>query len=51
MLRDGTLYHDLGPNHFRSNSPEAEANQLARKIAKLGFTCTLTPNHNGEVSV
>ena len=51
MLRDGTFYQDLGPDHFRCASPEAQANRLARQIAKLGFNCTLTPAQGKEVSV
>ena len=43
MLRDGTFYHDLGAEHFRRISPEAQANRLAKLITKLGFTCTLAP--------
>ena len=43
MLRDGTFYQDLGADHFHRASPEAQANRLARQIAKLGFTCSLTP--------
>jgi hypothetical protein len=41
MLRDGTLYQDLGADHFRRASPEVQANRLVRQIARLGFTCTL----------
>jgi transposase len=43
MLRDGTLWHDLGPDHFQRRSPEQQAEALARQIAKLGFACTITP--------
>ena len=43
MLRDGTFYQDLGPDHFRRTSPETHAKQLAQQIAKLGFTCTIAP--------
>jgi hypothetical protein len=43
MLRDGTFYHDLGAEHFRRISPQAQANRLAKLIVKLGFTCTLAP--------
>lgn len=43
MLKDGTLYQDLGADHFRKSSPEAHAKRLARQIAKLGFTCHLAP--------
>jgi transposase len=43
MLCDGTLYQDLGADHFRRASPEKQANRLVRQIAKLGFTCTIQP--------
>ena len=43
MLRDGTFWRDLGPDHFRRRSPEQQAQSLARQIARLGFTCTLAP--------
>jgi len=51
MLRDGTFYQDLGPNHFRRDSPEEHANRLVRQIAKLGFSCVLTPAASVAVSV
>ena len=43
MLRDGTFYQDLGPDHLRRATPEAQASRLARQITKLGFTCTIAP--------
>jgi transposase len=43
MLRDGTLWHDLGPDYFQRRSPKRQAEALARQIAKLGFGCTITP--------
>ena len=49
MLRDGTLYQDLGPDHLRRTSPEDQAIRLARQITKLGFTWTIGPA--GQVSV
>jgi len=51
MLRDGTFYQDLGPDHFRRATPEDQANHLVRQIAKLGFTCSLAPISAQEVSV
>jgi transposase len=51
MLRDGTFYHDLGANHFSHTSAETQANRLVRQIAKLGFTCILTPATVEPVSV
>ena len=43
MLRDGTFYHDLGPDHFHRRTPEQQARHLAQQIAKLGFACSLAP--------
>src|SRR5215212_4556769 len=43
ILRDGTVYHDLGADHFHKRSPERQAHHLARQIAKLGFTCSIAP--------
>jgi transposase len=43
MLKDGTLYQDLGTDHFHRSSPEAHAHRLARQIAKLGFSCQIAP--------
>ena len=37
MLRDGTLYQDLGDTPFNRTSPEQKAGRLVRQIAKLGF--------------
>src|SRR3954453_12976417 len=43
MLRDGTFYQDLGPDHLRRGTPEPQVSRLARQITKLGFTCTIAP--------
>ena len=43
MLRDGTFYHDLGPDHFHRRTQEQQARHLAQQIAKLGFACSLAP--------
>jgi len=51
MLRDGTFYQDLGANHLNRTTPETQAKRLARQITKLGFTCTLAPATEQEVSV
>jgi hypothetical protein len=49
MLRDGTLYQDLGADYFQRDSPEAHAGRLARQIARLGFNCTITPDTSEEL--
>jgi len=51
MLRDGTFYLDLGADHFDRGTAEARANRLVRRIANLGFACTLTPLPQEAVSV
>jgi len=51
MLRDGTFCQGLGADHFRRASPEVQAGRLACQIAKLGFTCTILPLAEREVSV
>jgi len=43
MLRNGTLWRDLGSDHFHKRAPEQQARRLARQITKLGFACTITP--------
>jgi transposase len=50
MLRDGTFYHDLGAEHFQTDTPQIQAKRLARKIAELGFSCTIEPRPS-EASV
>jgi transposase len=51
MLRDGTFYQDLGANHLHRTSAAIRAKHLARQIAKLGFSCTLSPVKGEAVSV
>jgi len=48
MLRDGTFYRDLGPDHFSSISQQTKAEQLVRQIERLGFTCRITSATAGE---
>jgi transposase len=49
MLRDGTFYRDLGPDHDQTASPKARAQRLASQIARLGFVCTITEAHPDAV--
>src|SRR3712207_5997884 len=35
MLRHGTFYQDLGPDHFNKRSPAQQAEHLARQITRL----------------
>jgi len=43
MLRDGTVYEDLGPNHFDQLNRDRAANSLVRRLNALGFDVDLRP--------
>jgi transposase len=38
MLRDGTFYQDLGPDHFRRRARSDRTARLARHLTALGYT-------------
>jgi transposase len=46
MLKDGTLYHELGPNHFHARDKERQKNRLLKRLAQLGYTVALAPVPN-----
>ena len=37
LLKDGTFYHDLGPDYRRPRNPERAAQNLANRIRSLGY--------------
>lgn len=41
ILRDGTVYQDLGANYFDERSKEAAKRQAVKRLERLGFTVTL----------
>jgi transposase len=43
MLRDGTLYHDLGPRYFDERDRQAVERRLIRRLEGLGYKVTLEP--------
>jgi len=43
MLQDGTVYQDLGPDHFERRAKEVQAQRLVRRLAALGYAVELTP--------
>jgi transposase len=43
MLTDGTLYHDLGPDHFDKRGKEKQVHRLINRLQNLGFTVEITP--------
>ena len=43
MLKDGTLYQDLGSNHFQSRSKGQQTKRLIKRLADLGYDVALSP--------
>ncbi len=43
MLKNGTCYHDLGPDHFDRRSKQQQTKRLLKRLADLGFAAQLTP--------
>ena len=46
MLKDGTTYQDLGPNHFDRRTKERQINRLVQRLADLGYAVELAPLPN-----
>jgi transposase len=46
MLKDGTMYQDLGPNHFDAHAKERQKNRLLKRLADLGYAVELAPLPN-----
>jgi len=46
MLKDGTMYQDLGPNHFDALAKERQKNRLIKRLADLGYAVELAPLPN-----
>ena len=43
MLRDGTAFHDLGPDHFDRQDRGKVAKRLTRRLEQLGYLVDLRP--------
>jgi transposase len=43
MLKDGTEYQDLGPDHFDKRSTAEKAKRLVRQLENLGFDVQVAP--------
>ena len=43
MLKNGTMYQDLGPNHFDTRAKERQKNRLVQRLAELGYAVELAP--------
>jgi transposase len=43
LLRDGTIYHDLGPHYFDERDRRAVERRLVHRLEGLGYTVSLKP--------
>ncbi len=43
MLRDGTFYQDLGPDHFKRLNKPTQAKRLVARLEALGYGVQITP--------
>jgi len=43
MLKHGTLYQDLGSDHFQTRSKGQQTKRLVKRLADLGYDVALTP--------
>jgi transposase len=43
MLKDGTLYQDLGSNHFDNRAKGKQVLRLINRRQNLGFAVRITP--------
>jgi hypothetical protein len=48
ILRDGTVYQELGGDHYDRRSPERTAKRLTRRPENIGYTVVLTPSAESE---
>ena len=43
MLKHGTLYQDLGPEHFDRRAKDAQTKRLVTRLQSLGYAVQITP--------
>jgi len=43
MLKDGTLYQDLGFNHLQNRSKSQQTLRLIKRLTDLGYDVALKP--------
>src|SRR6478672_2356168 len=43
MLKDGTFYQDLGPDHFNRRSKTTQTQRLVRRLEHLGYAVDIKP--------
>ena len=43
MLKDGTMYKDLGCNHLDRRSTDKQKQRLVKRLAELGYVVEIKP--------
>jgi transposase len=43
MLKDGTMYQDLGPKHFDARAKDRQKNRLIKRLADMGYAVQVGP--------
>jgi hypothetical protein len=43
MLKDGTCYQDLGPDHFDRRAKAVQTKRLVARLQNLGFAVQISP--------
>jgi transposase len=43
MLKDGTMYQDLGSEHFKRHSTDQQKKHLVKRLSELGYAVELKP--------
>jgi transposase len=43
IVRDGTVYEDLGPHYFAERGRQGTERRLVRQLEGLGYTVSLEP--------
>jgi hypothetical protein len=43
MLKDGTMYRDLGSVHFVRHSTDQQKNRLVKRLTDLGYAVEIKP--------
>ncbi len=43
MLKDGTVYQDLGPDHFRRRSMTSHTQRLVKRLQQMGYAVEIKP--------
>ena len=41
--KDGTVYHDLGPDHFDCRAKAVQTQRLLTRLQNLGYAVQITP--------